>query len=148
MKTMRKQKIRFQHGFAAWLRNGEWRYGGFGLDAYDHANRPHIEADIGGGLCVRATAYSDGQRLADGGTMCGMYLAAYCMSDFVTFVGPHKLGIVTDPAAMDAAAAELLDEVGIDCVIEVVRLELSLRQMKVASLRRALAARKLKGGAR
>lgn len=131
MKT--KTKARFMHSFDRWLRDGVWGIGEARLDSPDHCNRPHIEAHIGGGLYVRATAVGDARR-------CSMYLAVYCMSDFVTLIGSSKGGIPTIPSEMDAAAEALLDDIGIERVLGVVGLEVKLRRMRLAALRKSLAA--------
>lgn len=150
MKT--KTKKRFRHSFDMWLRNGVWGIGNSRLDSPEHENRPHIEADIGGGLFVRATAYADesakiGEHdartlaaLACGDVRrCGIYLAVYCMSDFVTLVGPHETGVIAIPSEMDAAAEALLEDVGISRILSVVRLEVELRELRLAAIRKALA---------
>lgn len=151
MKTT-KAKKRFRHSFDMWLRDGVWGIGNARLDSPLHENRPHIEASIGGGLSVRATAYADesaqvGEHdirtlaaLACGDVRrCGIYLAVYCMSDFVSLVGPHERGVIAIPSEMDAAAEELLEYCGDRRILSAVRGEVELRELRLASLKNALA---------
>lgn len=149
MKT--KAKRRFRHSFDMWLRNGVWGLGNARLDSPDHCNRPHIEADIGGGLFVRATAFADesapiGEHdirtlasLACGDVRrCCIYLTVYCQSDFVTHVGPAERGVIAIPSEMDAAAETLLDDIGIERVLDLVALEIETRERRTAAVSEAL----------
>jgi hypothetical protein len=149
MKT--KTKKRFRHSFDGWLRNGVFGIGNSRLDADHHANRPHIEADLGGGLAVRATAYADDSApigdhdvrmlasLAAGDVRrCSIYLTVYCRSHFVTAFGPHERGVIAIPSEMDAAAENLLEDLGVKAAIEATRNEVELRRMYIAAITAAL----------
>lgn len=146
-----KTKKRFRQSFAIWLRDGVWGFGNARLDSPVHENRPHVEATIGGDLTVRATAFADesapiGEHdvrllaaLACGDVRrCSIYLSVYRLSDFVAICGPVERGVLAIPSEMDAAAEALLDDFGTDRVIEVVRSEVRVRELKLDGLRKSL----------
>jgi len=157
MKT--KTKKRFRHSFDRWLRNGVFGIGNSRLAADHHANRPHIEAAIGGGLFVRATAYADESApvgdhdirmlasLAAGDVRrCSIYLTVYCNSHFVVAFGPHERGVIAIPSEMATAAENLLEDLGVDAAVEAARAEVLYRQTYIASIQNAIDA--IDGGAR
>jgi hypothetical protein len=151
MKT--KTKKRFRHSFDMWLRGGVFGIGNSRLESLHHANRPHVEADMGGGLYVRATAYADESApvadhdirtlaaLAAGDVRrCSIYLSVYCHSHFVTVFGPHERGVIAIPSEMDAAAENLLNDLGVDAAIEAAKAEVERRRAYIDSIQKSLAA--------
>lgn len=155
------QRKRFLHSFDSWLRGGVWGIGNSRLDSPLHQNRPHIEADIGGGLYVRATAYADESApvgdydartlaaLACGDVRrCGIYLSIYCRSDFISLVEPREKGVIAIPRAMDEAAECLLEDIGIPRILAIVKSDAELRELRLAEIKNALDCFAEKGAAR